>query len=169
LFQTIKYELEFPLDQSNNPSLIHREIPESDETSNLTNRLLQDLSGPMVASLADEATDSDRCSAQLKNINDALNNWRSTWDLRLFRELWCENDSFFNDPLPFWWLAKLYVLLHLSRNSIGLDSEFAISRAEFGSGETVFATQAKIVKWFSRFRNQTHLLEVLEKEINSKA
>ena len=159
MFQATKYETEFPRDTRVPPPPAHLSATQTYEASDPTYCLQQDLTGSAIANLADQAVTKEGVSVSLQNINNSLNAWRSTWDLRLFRELWCENDSFFNDPLPFWWLAKLYIFLHLNAKLIGQDSEFATPRAKRGTGRSLLITQAKIVGWFSRFKRQYHMLE----------
>ena len=57
--------------------------------------------------------------------------------------------------MPFFWLAKLYLVLHKNGHILQPDSEFATSRAEAldGYGKTIM--QRKIVGWLSSFRGKS--------------
>lgn len=135
--------------------------------SNFDTLLKQDLSGPTVAALADDVVAA--CgSPALKHINNALNSWDLTWHLRRFRELEYEENSFFQNPLPFWWLAKLYLLLHLCGDILPQDSEFAISRFTDQSEAGRMNIQARLVRWLSRFRTPQFYVEPLASNILSK-
>ncbi len=60
-------------------------------------------------------------------------------DLRKNRDSQRENCTFKADPLPIWWLAKLYLALHYNAHIVQADSEFPTPRAEGldGHGETI--------------------------------
>lgn len=150
LFQAITYETNYG---SKSVGTAHASAPgsQSNDIMDLDSFLQHDLSGSTVSSLADAAMFTNSTSA-LGHINQALNTWRNTWDQRQFREHKYENCTFFNDPLPFWWLAKLYILLHVYADLLHPDSEFAVARARSGDETSKFQVQKKIVGWFSRFR-----------------
>jgi hypothetical protein len=116
-------------------------------------QLQQDLSGPSVADLADRIVKAHG-SPQIHRMNGSLNSWRTTWDLRNMHDNHRESVTFKGDPLPFWWLAKLYLVLHYYTHFLTADSEFATSRGEGlnGTGKTI--VQRKIVGWLSSFRGQ---------------
>ena len=97
----------------------------------------------------------------MEHINGALNAWRATWDLRIYQEIGYNDAPFLDDPLPFWCLAKLYIILHHYAHLIGDDSEFAVSRVKFVDEKTKLQIQLKIVRWLSRFGHQSCQLEVL--------
>ena len=128
------------------------EMPDED-TMRQAKELQQDLSGPSVADLADRIIKTHG-SLQMKGISGSLNSWRTTWDLRNMHDSQREGVTFKGDPLPFWWLAKLYLVLHYYAHILTADSEFATSRAEGldGTGKTI--VQRKIVGWLSSFRGQ---------------
>lgn len=135
--------------------------------SNLDEFLQQGLSGPIVAGLADEAV-SVYGNAALKHVNNALNTWNSTWHRRRHRELDREERSFSQNPFPFWWLAKLYLLLHICGGVLPRSSEFATHRATGIHGVSKLQTQAKIIKWFLKFRTPQFHAEPLASNIFSK-
>jgi hypothetical protein len=93
-------------------------------------------------------------STQMHRINGSLNSWRTTWDLRNTHDSQRAKVTFKGDPLPFWWLAKLYLVLHYYAPVLTADSEFATPRAEGldSTGKTI--VQRKIVGWLSSFRGQ---------------
>ena len=156
LFQGMKHDDLFSFGPTESNTLAKPHSANSHNPTDLDLHLQQDLSG--IAVLADKAVPSDSFSA-LKHVNDALNAWRATWDLRVFRETWCEKLTFFSDALPFWWLAKLYVLLHYRTPLTSPDSEFAIPRVASKDERNKMPAQAKILKWVSRFCDQKHQIK----------
>ena len=123
------------------------------ETTNAIARLHLDPSGPSVTAIADRTVEV--CgSPAVRKINNALDSWRTTWDKRNNRDVGREDGTFKGDPLPFWWLAKLYLALHYHSHILRADSEFATPRAEGLDGGAKTAVQRKIVGWLSSFRGQ---------------
>ena len=141
-------------------------IPE-DTTTNVLLSLRQDLSGAKVAAIADDAV-SSQGSSMLKQVNNALNAWRTIWDNRYFRDFAHENRSFFGDPLPFWWLAKLYVALHFHAPPGHGDTEFSESRVKGTNEPRKIIVQSKIIGWLSKFRRQQGVLDFLTENCFSK-
>ena len=160
LFQATKYDVDLSLygtDTESNTIVVQSQRQESFDLSSF---LQENLFGPTIAGMADQAVLS--CGKpSLVHVNDALNAWYTTWQLRYFREAEHEERTFFQNPLPFWWLAKLYILLHLYKDLVGKDSEFAIFRAQNINGMSKLKVQTKIVRWFSRFRASYHYSEPL--------
>lgn len=99
-------------------------------------------------------------SPAVKRLNVVLDTWRATWELRQVRDVEHENSSFSADPVPFWWLAKLYLALHLYVRTLGEDSEFNIPRIKAGDEIGKIVAQVKIIGWLSRFRGQQKEAEV---------
>jgi hypothetical protein len=128
------------------------EMPESDSI-NAIKRLKEDPSGSNITSIADEAL-ATHASPIIRRVDNALNAWRTTWDLRRNRDSKHEPCTFKGDPLPFWWLAKLYLLLHYHGHILQPDNEYASPRAEApdNCGKTVI--QRKVIGWLSSFRGR---------------
>ena len=133
------------------------DTPDS-ETTNAVKRLQQDHSGPSVTKIADRMV-KVHGSPMIRRINNALDAWRTTWDLRNYHDNQREDCTFKGDPLPFWWLAKLYLVLHYNAPTLEPDSEFATPRAEGMDGHRKTAVQRKIVGWLSSFRGQSCAVE----------
>ena len=127
-------------------------IPESD-SSNAINRLKEDSSGPNITAIADSALRT-YASPVIRRVDNALNAWRATWDLRSYRDSKHERYTFKGDPLPFWWLAKLYLLLHYHGHILQPDSEYASPRAEAPDSHGKSMVQSKVVGWLSSFRGR---------------
>lgn len=87
----------------------------------------------------------------LKHINNVLGKWHVIWSGRISRDFLQENRTFSGDPVRFWWLAKLYLVLHFYRHVIAKDSEFAISGG--GDDQARLQTQLKVIGWL---RNLQH-------------
>ena len=133
-------------------------------TGDALSSLQHDLSGPKVAVLADGAA-SSQGSLMLKQINNALNAWRITWDLRYYRDIAHENHSFSADPSPLWYLAKLYIVLHVHVPPAGEGNEFVCSRVKGIDEREKIAVQSKIIRWLSRFRGQHGCSDSLQDNI----
>ena len=143
--------------------------PELDIARNLS-RLQEDLSGPAVVSLANKVVDKHGSPA-LQRVNCAFDAWRTIWDLRHYRERDHEDRTFFNDPLPFWWLGKLYMILHCCSHFIANDSEFATWKVDSSLNEAEkLQVHLKLRRWMALFRDgrsqadtstQNHLTKVL--------
>ncbi len=161
LFQAIKYDTDDHFDNANATSTEPLSA-RANELLGLNSLVQSDLSGPSVAALADEVVLASSCSA-LKQINSIFNAWRVTWDLRLYREIGYDDSGFLGNPMPFWFLAKLYIVLHHYEHLISDDSEFAVSRVKFLDERTKLQVQLKIVRWLSKFGFQSCQLEVLVK------
>ncbi|KAL2785025.1 hypothetical protein BJX66DRAFT_70274 [Aspergillus keveii] len=114
---------------------------------------ISSLSGPSVSQLADEIS-SQRCSETLSHINDLLNTWRASWDAQYADETpQGRGLPWSSDPLRFWWLAKLYIILYACRSIITEESEFFpfLSRPG-GDGMEPVRLRSRIVSWLLKFR-----------------
>ena len=138
-----------------------------DTTGGGLSSLRHDLSGPTAAALADHAV-SSQGSSMLRHVNNALNAWRTTWDLRYYRDVAHENSAFTADPLPLWFLAKLYVVLHIYVPSAPEDQEFACSRVKGIDEHQKIVVQSKIIRWLSRFRGHRGMPDSLAGNILPK-
>ena len=133
-------------------SRLFSSIPESD-SSNAISRLKDDPTGPNITAIADSVLKM-HASPVIRKVDNALNAWRATWDLRSNRDRDHERCTFKGDPLPFWWLAKLYLLLHYHGHMLQPDSEYASPRAEAPDNTAKSMIQRKVVGWLSSFRGR---------------
>ena len=111
----------------------------------------QNLAGNYLPALADELV-GQHGTATLKHINNILGKWHVIWSRRISRDFMQENRTFSGDPVRFWWLAKLYLVLHFYRHVIAKDSEFAISGG--GDDQAKVQTQLKVIGWLQQFQQQ---------------
>lgn len=88
-------------------------------------------------------------SPTVVRMNGILNSWHQSWELRKSRDLAQENRTFSCDPMRFWWLAKLYLVLHFHRYS---NSEWAALGHEPTDEQAKAQTQLKVVSWLMQFR-----------------
>jgi len=142
VWQVTHYDMEPALDLNGSSS-----------ATSLDEQLSQDLSGQLVSSLAD-VTIAAHTSQAIKLVNSALDSWRMIWDARQHREMDHEYATFVLDPLPFWWLAKLYLLLHCAGRSIKENSEFANPRSKGLNTAGKIVAMTKVVGWLQRFRRR---------------
>lgn len=112
--------------------------------------LNKDCSGSIVAVLAEKAVNAYG-STGMKNVNKALDRWRLVWEQRSFRESATDGGSFSSDPLPFWFLSKLYLLVYLIRPPPESDFSLLMTHTRMPMTEKIRA-QEKIVNWLNGFR-----------------
>lgn len=122
--------------------------------------LQENFSGSFFASIADELV-AKYGTEVLKGVNKTLNTWRSYWDRRGNLDREQGKYTFSGDPLRFWWLAKLHLVLYFYRNCIRENSEFDITTSR-GSGISggicdVSRNQAKTLKWWLQLRPEKNL------------
>ena len=68
--------------------------------------------------------------------------------------------------MPFWWLAKLYLVLHYYSHILAEDSDFAKPRAERLDRYGKSRVQRKIVGWLSMFRGHKTVLDMNKEKEN---
>ncbi|OQD79289.1 hypothetical protein PENANT_c055G05364 [Penicillium antarcticum] len=110
--------------------------------NNLDQQLASDFSGPNVVKLTAQVVHRGGAST-FSSINDMLDKWLTTWEQRTWHDMGLENISFSLDPLPFWRLAKLFLLLHCGREHFAIDSEFSSLNTTGGTIQDSHASQAK--------------------------
>lgn len=84
--------------------------------------------------------------------NNALNNWRVVWDQRTHREVELEGSSVLLDPLPFWWLGKLFLTVYLINPPPQSCFAVLIPQGYRGSVKDRVEAQEKILGWLTGFR-----------------
>lgn len=143
-----------PLDDPNEPSdLFSSSSPASTDRKCLLKYLdilNKDCSGTTVAILAEKVVNAHG-SVGVKRINEALDRWRLIWEQRKFRESAVEGSLFSLDPLPFWFLAKLYLLACLIKPPPDSEFRFLLTHTLVSVAEKISA-QEKIVGWLNSFR-----------------
>lgn len=184
LFQVTEYDIHLSIPNIATASAVaQKQIVDSSSTiptlgsgiTDLDKHFQEDLTGGKVTALAD-GTVSLYGSSTLKHVNDALNFWLTTWHMRRYRESAYENRTFLSDPLPFFWLAKLYLVLHCYAFWIRDESDFAISRVKGADDGSKWTVQIKILGWLAKFRRQrcrpvdiragNYLYKILERSDN---
>ncbi|RBR11745.1 hypothetical protein FVER53590_13066 [Fusarium verticillioides] len=98
---------------------------QSSRLDSLGRQVASDFSGPNIVRLAARVAHLGN-SSNFDSINRVLYEWLAVWERRSWRDADYENLAFSLDPLPFWWLAKLFVLLHCGRDYFSVGSEFTI-------------------------------------------
>lgn len=122
----------------------------SSHGSLLEEQLARGFSGLEIATLASQAVLKSQDPALLC-VNQALDTWLHIWNARQFRDTIYEYRAFSLDPAPFWWLAKLFLLLHCRADEVADESEFACLRNRSNIPRKVQA-QARIFSWLTRLR-----------------
>jgi hypothetical protein len=121
------------------------------EATDHLSELRKNFSGSYVTMLANDLV-AKHGSPTVVRLNDILDNWHRSWELRKCRDLTQENRTFSCDPIQFWWLAKLFLVLHLHRHSIEKDSEWAALGLEPTDEHAKSQNQLKVVSWLLQFR-----------------
>ena len=70
--------------------------------------------------------------------------------------------------MPFWWLAKLYLVLHCYRHLLDEAGDFTAVRAADFDDAGKLQTQSKVSKWLSSFRGPQLQPEVIAGNILGK-
>jgi hypothetical protein len=126
-------------------------------TSQNTDRLLHShFSWPQVASVADSIESSASCPVA-KKANSALGSWMTTWENRLYREYSYERTRVTTDSLPFFWLAKLYIVLHCCEVT---NCDNPVARVRYFYDERKSRLQSNIIRWLSQLHGRKSRLEV---------
>ena len=89
-----------------------------------------------------------------QELNQVLDRWKAAWDSREESAGARQQMVFTRDPLPFWWLAKLYLIQHCGRHIIPSSSQFNFPRGLLSNldGATM---HPRIIDWISMFRQFT--------------
>ncbi|KAF5575605.1 c2h2 transcription factor [Fusarium pseudoanthophilum] len=130
-----------------------RDISQSSSLDSLDRQVASDFSGPNIVRLAAQVARLGN-SSNFDSINWVLDEWLAVWEKRTWRDADFENLAFSLDPLPFWWLAKLFVLLHCGRDYFSVDSEFKIANKTGRSLRDSCSSQAKIFRWLGKLRQK---------------
>ena len=128
-------------------------LPSGLGSSDLLSRLEKDCSGNSVTMVANELV-STHGTSTLRWLNGIFDKWQSVWALRGNHDSKYENRTFSADPVRFWWLAKLYIILHFVRNSIQSGSKFAVLETGTGDLEDMRQVQRKVVRFLLGFRSR---------------
>jgi hypothetical protein len=146
LFQAIQNNVESCSDITLSPS---KDAPED---ANPLSQFHDDFSGKYITSLADVLVDQYG-TAIMRRMNTLLGRWYQSWECRKSRDAARDNRTFSSDPLRFFWLAKLYIVLHFYRHALKKDSEFAVPDPEAPSDRRNQA-HLRIMSWLLRFQER---------------
>jgi hypothetical protein len=146
LFQSISSSTESSSDVAPSPSA------SAPQDLDPLSRVHNDFSGRLITTLANDLV-ATHGSAMMRRMNMLLNRWLQSWEFRETRDTTRENCSFSGDPLRFFWLAKLYIVLHFYRFTLTKNSEFAVSITGAPSDHKQPA-HLRIISWLSRFRER---------------
>jgi len=117
----------------------------------LMGKLKRDFSRRTIEAIADEVIKMQGGPA-FQELNLALNAWRLAWDGRQFRDNQSDAKNFSADPLPFWQLAKLFIILHVVGEDKLAESELKVPKARGGDPKSKFLVQERIVSWLQKLR-----------------
>ena len=115
----------------------------------VTDRLKTDFSPSTIDAVADDLIRTHGVPA-IQEIAFALNAWRSSWDSRVFGDNQSDGQNFSADPMPFWHLAKLFIVLYLLGDLHTGSSEMRIPRARVGDTKGKLLVQEGIVSWLRK-------------------
>ncbi|KAF5231472.1 hypothetical protein FANTH_13384 [Fusarium anthophilum] len=131
----------------------HPDLSQSSRLDSLDRQVASDFSGPNIVRLAARVACLGN-SSNFDSVNRVLDQWPAVWERRTWRDTDYENLAFSLDPLPFWWLAKLSVLLHCGRDCFSVGSEFTIVNKTGGSFRDSYSSQVKIFRWLGKLRQK---------------
>jgi hypothetical protein len=117
----------------------------------LMGRLKRDFSPRTVEAIAEEVIKIHGGPA-FQELNLALNAWRLAWYGRKFRDNQSDAKNFSADPLPFWQLAKLFIVLHVVGEDRLAGNELKVPKARAGDAKSKLLVQERIVSWLQKLR-----------------
>ena len=139
------------MQENPHPHLPAQELCHGVDSSNLKR---EQLTGENVTILADRTIELSG-SAAMQNCNESLKAWKRLWEYLHIRNQDSESGSFSNDPLPFWYLAKLYQVLYLYGGLVDNEAELRMPVGEGDHDRWKIGVQDKIISWLINYRNQT--------------
>lgn len=125
--------------------------PPPGPNNGLDSQLKADFSGPHIATLATQAVCA-RGATNFIDINIVLENWMKVWSCRQIFVDELESVAYSLDPLPFFWLAKLFLLLHCAAEYFPADGEFTYPRFTVQSNSERVSQQVKVMRWLFALR-----------------
>lgn len=157
IWEATHYDLDLSLDGCS------RDSSASLLLNNLDHRIASDFTGPNIVRLEEQAV-LLKSSNTFGRIDSMLNEWLSVWKLRNWRDTESEDLAFTLNPMPFWWLAKLLLLLHCGKDFISADSEFNMANKAGGSFRSSQSLHGKTAQWLAKLRRKqpTDQIEKLE-------
>ena len=114
----------------------------------------EQLTGENVTNLADRTIEL-RGSAAMQRCNESMKAWKRLWEYLHLRNQNVESRTFSNDPLPFWYLGKLYQVLYLYGGLVDNKAELRMPVGEGDHDKWKIGIQDKIFSWLADFRKQT--------------
>ncbi|KAG4431543.1 hypothetical protein IFR05_012978 [Cadophora sp. M221] len=156
LWRTIHYSI----DDNSKPSSKHGTGEYPHQRIDVSKSLEASFNGPAISALASEIVAADGSNA-LRRVNQALENWMRTWELRNFRDGYYDEKAFVLDPVPFYWLAKLFLVIHCSGSGIPEDSEFTKLRPRDSEIGKRMRVQGNVFAWLTKLRRR-------ERKVNSE-
>lgn len=140
-------------DSDNSLAVCRQDLSLQSRFENLDREVTSDFSGPNIVQLAARVVRL-RNSSTFDGINRVLDEWLAVWERRNWHDADYENLAFSLDPLPFWWLAKLFVLIHCGKDCFSVDSELTMVSKTGGSFRDSHSSQVKIFRWFAKLRQK---------------
>ncbi len=133
----------------------HLNVSSSYKEANNTFSLSRENLSASLTSTADEIV-SKYGSETTRRINRALDVWHFNWNLRGSDDSEYERYTFTGDPLRFWWLAKLYLILYIHHfQSPESQKLILLNTSTFASDVQKRMTyQTEILSWLLQFRQQ---------------
>lgn len=91
----------------------------------------------------------------MKQFNKTLRAWRRAWDKGCQHESWSARcRSFATEPLPFWYLAKLYQSLYLCDDFVHGEISFTVPMKGDRNDRWEIEVQDRILAWLGDFRGR---------------
>ena len=125
--------------------------PPSGSCNGLESQLKGNFSGPHIAALATQAVRA-RGATNFIEIDIVLENWMKVWSRRQIFLDELESVAYSLDPVPFFWLAKLFLFLHCAAEYFPADGEFAYPRFKIQNNCERVSQQAKVMRWLFALR-----------------
>ena len=114
----------------------------------------QKLVGENLTVLADTAVETFG-SAAMKQCNKTLKAWRRAWDHHRVHNQETRARPFSTDPLPFWYLAKMYQALYLSGEVFASELNLKLPMRRGSHDRWKTEEHERIIAWLDDFREQS--------------
>lgn len=117
----------------------------------LTRRLQLNFCRSTLENVADEVIKTQG-GLVFQELNSTLNAWRMSWDHRKFQDPQSDGKTFTADPLPFWHLVKLLIVLHLNTGGLESHEQLQLPAIQPGDMKSKMMGQEKVSSWLKMLR-----------------
>lgn len=120
----------------------------------LTRQLQLNFCRSTLENVADEVINTQG-GLVFQELNSTLNAWRTAWENRKFKDPQSDGKTFSADPLPFWHLGKLLIVLHLNTGGLEYHDQLRVPAIQSGDLQSKMMGQEKVSSWLKMLREDS--------------